>query len=210
MIHELAKNLNFKVSFNPLIVEQKRLFYTNRSLDLYVQMVELGSQLAYKYVLTKPFVFHDDVVVVPPGEEFSGYEKMLLPFDSYTWGLIMFTFVTAFTTIFILNLTTLQIQSFVYGKNVKTPSLNILAVLFGISQIILPGRTFGRFLVINFVIFCLILRTAWQGKLFEFMQKDLRQQEIQSIEEIIEKNFTLYTSSENFQFLYKDMDIAKR
>lgn len=42
-----------------------------------------------------------------------------------------------------------------------------------------------------FIMFSLIIRTAWQGKMFEFMQKNMTKPQIQSIDELAEKNFTI-------------------
>lgn len=44
----------------------------------------------------------------------------------------------------------------------------------------------------TFIVYSLIIRTAWQGKMFEFLQKNLTKPEIQSVEEMIDRNFSLY------------------
>jgi hypothetical protein len=128
---------------------------------------------------------------VPPGEEYNNYEKLIFPFDDDTWKLITFTFVAAFVTIFILNFTSVKLRNFVFGPNVPSPSLNVAAHFFKIGQTIMPGKSFARFLVMSYILYCLIIRTAWQSKMFEFLQKEMRKPEVQSLEELAERNFTV-------------------
>jgi hypothetical protein len=60
----------------------------------------------------------------------------------------------------------------------------------------LPGRNFARYILMVYVLFCLILRSAYLGKQFEFMFKDIRPKDVETIEELIEKNFTIYADLE--------------
>lgn len=76
-------------------------------------------------------------------------------------------------------------------------------------MIVLPGRNFSRYLLTLFILFCLVIRTAYQGKQFELLQKDIRPADVESIDEMIERNFTL-----NFpitkQMFFEQMDFMKR
>lgn len=66
--------------------------------------------------------------------------------------------------------------------------------MFGSGLRVLPGRNFARFLLLSFVLFCLVIRTAYQGKQFEFIQKDMQKGNIKTIEQMIESNFTIMFS----------------
>lgn len=76
-------------------------------------------------------------------------------------------------------------------------------------MIILPGRNFARYLLTLFILFCLVIRTAYQGKQFEFLQKEMRPADVATIEEMIERNFTFHFL-EDYKFLYDEMDFVKR
>jgi hypothetical protein len=65
--------------------------------------------------------------------------------------------------------------------------------------IVLPARNFARFNLILYILFCLIIRTAYQGVQFELMLKEVRPRDVQSIDELIEKNFTIYAHSFNLK-----------
>lgn len=60
-----------------------------------------------------------------------------------------------------------------------------------------------------FILFSLVMRTAYQGKQFEFMKKEMRRPDVQTIDEMIEQNFTLIYHRANLQF-YADMDFMKK
>src|SRR5690349_25032442 len=132
-----------------------------------------------------------------------------MPFDFFTWALIASTFLASFLAILILYFVKRSIRDFVIGSNVMAPSLNVVQIFFGISQIVVPRTNFARYLTMLFILFCLIIRTAWQGKMYEFMQKDVAKPEPETVEEMIEQGFTFYTEP-LFKFNHGQTEIAKR
>lgn len=60
-----------------------------------------------------------------------------------------------------------------------------------------------------YVLFCLIIRTAYQGKKFELIQKEMRPPDVENVDEMIRDNFTIYIWFDNFK-LFEDMEIFKR
>lgn len=210
-LYGLESDLNYTVVLNPFLRPEHTYFYRNVSVDLFAleHCYNYYDEDNETFFITRPYVYKEISLAVPPGEKFSGYEKLFLPFDLRTWILIVMTFVAAFLTIFLLTFATQQIRNFVYGMNVNTPWLNVAAHFFGISQVVLPGRNFARFMTMMFILYSLIIRTAWQGKMFEFLQKDMRKPEIQSLEELIRKNYTLLIHK-GFQDRYvEDLGIMK-
>lgn len=53
------------------------------------------------------------------------------------------------------------------------------------------------------------MRTAYQGMQFEFMMKEMRRPDVQTIDEMIEKNFTLYMPDAKFKH-FSNMDFMNR
>ena len=214
LFEQLQNHLNFTSIVNPYQSGTDQYFKMNLSFDYkvlescYNTYVEENS-LSYATFLTRPYTFSRNLMAVPPGEEYSGYEKLLMPFDKHTWSLIFAVFIIAFSAIFILTITSASMKQFVFGKNVKTPSLNVAMIFFGITIRNMPRKNFARFITLLFIIYSLIIRTAWQGKMFQFLQKNITKREIQSIHEMIEKNFTFYMN-EGFTMWYNDSDLVKR
>lgn len=104
------------------------------------------------------------------GDPISSYEKFITPFDAETWICCGLFFGCSFLIIFIINLMkNRQIQQFIYGTQVQYPAFNILVAFFGQSQNVLPSRSFARFLLMIFILFCLVTRTAYQGVQFDMI-----------------------------------------
>jgi hypothetical protein len=65
----------------------------------------------------------------------------------------------------------------------------MIAAILGLQQNRLPRRNFARFLLMMFLIFCLVLRNIYQGALYQFLQSDGRHKTPQTISELIEQKY---------------------
>ena len=183
-----SEKYNFKPYLLELVNEYIRPevhFHMFRSTSIYGRLLHMST----------PFVEIHDVVIATPGDFYGSYEKLLLPFDDMTWKLLHFTFLVAFFAIFIINMLPKFIQNRVYGENNKHPALNVVSTFFGIAQFKLPIRSIPRFILIVFVFFCLIFRTCYQSKLFEFLTSSPRHPSPKTIKDLKDGSYTLYTTS---------------
>lgn len=166
IIHEISKNLNFEFSLkSDLLSDPDNPFDCLIGYGRYNFYYEIANDS----FLTWPYIYLNDVIAVPPGLEYDNYEKFVIAFDYETWIFIILIFAIALLMIFIMRFTKPEHRNFVFGRNISSPSLNIVMIFFGVSQIKLPGRNFARYIMMVFILYCLIIRTAWQGKIFEFM-----------------------------------------
>lgn len=101
------------------------------------------------------------------------------------------------------------IYDFVIGKNVRTPMFNILGVMYGNPLATLPKRNFARFLVMNFILYYLIIRTVYQGGIYKILKYRQRKPELSSIDEIMEKGYDFYLY-ETFASRAQDMKFYSR
>jgi hypothetical protein len=67
--------------------------------------------------------------------------------------------------------------------------------LLGGGQFRLPGRSFARFILMMFILFCLVMRTAYQAKQFDQMTNVLRRIKMTTIDELVDNKYTLLTGS---------------
>jgi len=169
-----------------------------------IQFVPLSKQSSN----VAPFYQNEFYFIVPRGEPLSELDILLLAFDAATWYLIISTFTTAFAFIFIIKvLKATTVRNFVFGRNISSPALNILAVFFGISLVALPRRNFARFTLTLFIIWSLIIRTCYNGLLFEYLQSDKHHPAIQTIEELLTKNFTYFAALNFFDSVERESDL---
>lgn len=139
------------------------------------------------------------VFVVPPGRSLNDFEKLLQPFDAEIWISLLTVLIVALLVIATINLRLKNLKSFVFGSNNRHPTMNLMIVIIGGTQSNMPKRNFSRFLLLMFVILCLVLRSAYVGSLYNFLQLNKYYNKIDTIEELVEQNYDLYMyKSEEF------------
>jgi Bacterial extracellular solute-binding proteins, family 3 len=150
---------------------------------------------------TIPFNNDYSVLIVPPGREFSSFEKLVYPFSRIIWIALVISIIAGYFVIFVLQFTSKKIQELIIGENVNHPNLNLWNALFGGSQPKLPVKNFARILLMTFIIFSLNIRTIYQGSMFQLIHSNKKHDQIQSIEEIVEKNFKVYVLMTSVEFI---------
>ena len=209
MIETLASYLNFTFTYD--------VHWSDKELDIFdfdwwifatltIESLhyDAGSPSSY------PVCSSSDVFVVPPGELFTSWEKLLMPFDRQTWTWLGIVFAAAFLVILFVKIRkSPSLHEFIIGFNVTTPTLNVVAIFMGIGQLFLPQKIVARFIFINFVLFSLIMRTAYQGKYFEFLTSDMNKKPIQTVEELLVNNFTVIVDEQAAFYLHR-LDIFQR
>jgi hypothetical protein len=206
-IFELTKHYhNYTVRFEGVEFEQDW-----QSAKQHTEIISINDSNVYFEILpinnAHPGVLPTNVVnnfhasmFVTPAEKYTQYEKFFLPFDLHTWILVSITFLVTFVSIIIINRFSKSVRSLFYGQNVDTPIWNVISIFFGISQTKLPTKNFSRFILVLFIYFCLIFRTCFQSKFFEFMTSEPRKSPPKTIEDLIERNYVIYTTSLNEEF----------
>lgn len=165
----------------------------------------------YKHGHFLPYFMEERIsFLLATPEPYSAYEKLLLPFDDTTWIFFIAVFIYSFLTILVINLVSRKFQDMFYGKNVNTPVFNVVGTFFGISQTKLPDANFPRILLMTFILYCLVLRTAYQGVLFEYVATDMRRPYPTTIDELYEKNYIIYAKLDSITRLNAMISGPKR
>lgn len=142
---------------------------------------------------TTRMVYADKLILaVPPPFLIDVMAKIFLPFTFASWISISLVAFLACCTIITLRFTPKIFHDYVVGNNVKGSMLNVCNIFLGGPQQILPRSNFPRFLLANFLIFTLIIRSVYQGKVFDIMKSDVHTVELKTIDEFIEHQFTFY------------------
>lgn len=129
---------------------------------------------------------------MPPGRELSPLDKLLFPFTLIVWILLLSCIVIAIVVIIGVEWRSKSLQNFIFGAQVRNPILNILNALLGGAQNRLPRGTFARFLLMNFLVFSLNVRTLYLGSMYHLMQSNRKYSELQSIDEIVADELKIY------------------
>ncbi|CAO1409276.1 unnamed protein product [Diamesa serratosioi] len=150
------------------------------------------------------------VWMVPRGRELTSFSKIIKPFQLDLWISVTVVFIISLLGVVVINRCSINIRNYVMGKNVTSPSLNILNICFGGSLVKTPTRNFARFLVCMFMLYCIIIRTSYQGALFRFMKLDPREQIAGSVQEMMERNYLFYMRVTSIEHVNQFPDILKR
>ncbi|XP_058811317.1 uncharacterized protein LOC131676212 [Topomyia yanbarensis] len=149
--------------------------------------------LRHKYMsLSQIYHYSELVVVVSPGQEFEAFEKLLLPYSNTLWFAFVGCIVCGFLVIISIARMPAAVQSFVFGRLVRTPLLNLINVLFGGSLNKLPGRNFARFLLAVWFSYGIILRSIYQQALFNFIQHSPNHSTPSTFEQLVDSDYGIY------------------
>lgn len=201
-LNALAKSLRFKVDY-VYIGKEGVLLENGTAEGIYKKLVDAKADMAIadmwlksnrlKFIdATSSYINQQIAFVIPPGLELTSFEKYLRPMDAWTWIISMITIALAFIVIYVVKRKPMHVQNFVFGDRVRDPYLNVLVGLFGGSQTVLPLQNFARFLLMMYLIFCLIMRSLYQGSLYRFLQTKIYHKEVQSIDEMILRDYRFY------------------
>jgi hypothetical protein len=166
---------------------------SRKEIDLILGYMFLKESRLKLFDASESIMMNELVFLIPPGRKLTPFEKLLQPFDIIVWILFSITLLIGFTVICLLNFKYKSCRAFVFGDKVNHPVLNMLIAVLGSQQKILPKTNFARFILMMFLILCLVLRSIYQGSLFQFLQSDGRKKEVQTIREMIEQDFTFYS-----------------
>lgn len=145
---------------------------------------------------SSPYLYSSLLYAVPKGEPYTALEKLFLPFKLQIWILMgMLLLFALITTTFLSD----KKVKFLAGDHNKTPFLNTVSLLFGGAVTVSPKRNFARTVFIIWIFSCIVVRSAFQGSLFEYIQKPRNAPSASSLNELIDRNYTLYMSTAIFQ-----------
>jgi hypothetical protein len=220
LVQELSRKFNFYT--NITYIQQTGVFFENGTATGSFQLLREGQvdMIISGWLLkhfrlnffdaSVPYNFDHIIFVIPPGRTFTSMENLIYPFTSAVWLFIGLCFFFGLCVIVIVKQLSKQVQSFVFGSNVNHPILNLITTFLGGSQTLLPRRNFARFLLITFIFYSLVIRTVYQGLFYELLRTNKKFNDMQSINEIIEKDFKFYAASGIADFLKGTESINRR
>jgi hypothetical protein len=202
-VNHFGKFLNFRPVFrnyqtvigtihkNKTATGLLKLVYKNE-VDVIIGMISLQQSRA-EFLSATSMIYADKMIlVVPPPSLISPLAKIVLPFHVYSWIAIGTLVIVVCTVIVFLKFLPRVFHNYVIGVNVKSSLLNVWNLLLGGSQAKLPRSNFPRFLLAKFLIFALIIRSLYQGAIFDIIKNDISTVELDSIDDFIEDGFTFY------------------
>jgi hypothetical protein len=212
LISTIAESLNFKI--NTTFIGPYGYFLLNGTAQGALKgLLDNKADLSISNWLLKlnrlPFLdvatshYNDALVfIIPPGAEIGPLEKLIYPFQTIVWIAIIACYLIGTVVIIIIKKQPVTVQDLIFGENVRHPHWNHYMGILGGGQDVLPNNFFARFILMMFLIYTLVIRTAFQGLYFELMQSDGKHKEAQSIDDMIARDYKFHMTlliADNFQ-----------
>lgn len=123
------------------------------------------------------------------GEQISSIRKLFYPFHIDMWLGLLILFIVGYFIILLL-------QSFEYYliESIKNNLLffNMINIFLGGSMHRIDSSTFLRILLGIWFLVCVIIRTSYQGSLFNFLQSNKHIIQLDTIDKVLESDYNIY------------------
>ncbi|KFB41836.1 AGAP000714-PA-like protein [Anopheles sinensis] len=149
------------------------------------------------------------VLAVPPGAPYTSLEKFRFPFRAPVWLLLLLMLVIGSLVIGLLRRRHVSIQRLVFGAISSHPWFSMINVLLGGGLYRQPGRNFARALLIQWLAGTLILRNAYTGSMFKFLQAARNHSTPETVPALLEAGYELYMYR-NYSFVFDANPVIKR
>ncbi|KAG5675518.1 hypothetical protein PVAND_005414 [Polypedilum vanderplanki] len=220
LLRVISQRMNFTLKL--VLCLDQGMFYENGTIDGAAKLVidrEVNMTIGYtpmsserNYFMMPSYIYHTSnlIWIVPPGRLLSSMEKLGKPFGLLLWIFVSLIFIVSFFTVIALKFQSKIVQNFVFGREISTPSLNILNVFFGNSLHKLPKRNFARFILGFFMFYCLVIRSSYQGALFNFMRGDFRESHVKTIEAMAKRDFKFHVVKSSLDSVHELPEVMNR
>jgi Bacterial extracellular solute-binding proteins, family 3 len=129
------------------------------------------TELRSKFIqFTQAYFSISMVVMIPRGAQLSAFQKLFRPFELPVWIFVAVFLFIACCAVIVIRCQSRKIQILFFDRNINAPMMEMLVILFGSSQHVMPRKSFSRLLLMSFAIYCFVIRTIYTGSLYKFLQ----------------------------------------
>lgn len=217
----LSEVLNFKLNFTILteLAAWGMVFDNGTSTGAIKNLLDFKADIIIgdyylrsariKYMDASASYFTADIVfIIPPGRTLVSIEKLLQPFSRTVWILLSASLLFALLMTF--GLSHKSWRKLNNGNKMFDLYFKMLSVLLGVSLPRLPRKLANRLLLISFTISCISLQAIYQGLLFKFLQTESKLREVQSIDEMVDNDFDVYSYDSMLEVIQSESRITER
>lgn len=137
---------------------------------------------------TKAYIHMSLQFVFPYKNSETSFAKFLKPFQKLTWYYICLIFCLGAILIIILKFTKRSTRNFIIGPT-NTPLFDLITIFLKNPITRTANRNFARTLTIYWMWLSLIISTAYQGTLFQYLQRTETAIPIYTIDELVKDGF---------------------
>lgn len=125
-------------------------------------------------------------------EPWSSLEIIAYPFDLNIWIVLLILILFILSSSHILHYLCENYLKFIYGFSSSSfINANMIAILLGQTAHVLPRRNFSRYILFMWILLTMILRSIYQGSLFEFLKSQKTLALPDSTQDLTERKYQL-------------------
>lgn len=146
LIETLASHFNF----DPVFKQAGAIEENQVPVDVSLSPRRIVEKTDDEFV-TATFTSYEENYLIPPGELYTSVEKLILPFDLYTWLLLAALFLISAVMVIVVKRSEIrQIEDASMG--------NFFVKMLGLPHFTLPNKNLTRFLMSMFIVYSAIMR----------------------------------------------------
>ncbi|XP_055842652.1 uncharacterized protein LOC129909603 [Episyrphus balteatus] len=206
LIRELSSTLNFKLELLPF-PESRSYIENTTCYGSFLEIKNGKADIAIggfsgsdpgRWLFSQSHVYHSSpFVYVVRTRELSPLDRLAKPFSHQLWMLLAGFLIIGLVFLLILRLLKIEIRQYILGDD-NNPTLNFFAILLGYSmnQTPSPSRNFARYTLLLLLLLTLVIRSAYQGSLYDAIRRDGFVRIPSGYKEIVEWNYKILISPE--------------
>lgn len=133
-------------------------------------------------------------IVSSKTDAYDPFAKLLLPFDTEIWIILIFIFIFGNAIAYIVTYLNRHLQHLILGRRNNTPTYNMVVISLGGPVDKDPEIPFSRFLLMLWLLATFVLRVVYQGLMFHFIRNDLHKPPPGAIEDLVTNNYRILMS----------------
>ncbi|KAM7347468.1 uncharacterized protein ACRADG_007034, partial [Cochliomyia hominivorax] len=210
----MSKSMNFKMKFKiPQILDRGDVYPNGTATGLMGMIMNAEANITIMTMMnskkrakiaqpSNTYLHIPYVLAIPLGPKMTSLQRLIKPFHYIIWFYFSCSLMLGILFIYILRFSgRSKLMDFIFGQGNRTPFTNLISTLFGVSIINLPKRNFARFLLVVFLLYTIIFRSAYSGALYNLLQDGRHRHTYKSINELVDNNFTIYGFPEILKLL---------
>lgn len=184
IVKALSRSLNFSID---VIYNSSVLGYDtclervrNDEAEMFIGNVLIDRTNVALMDFTFPIYFEHLKFIIPPGRTYTAAQNLARVFDSMTWTFILIVLLPVGVMVISISFQTKKVKMYAFGAGYSNAFMDYLATILGVGVSTSPNAHRPQLIIVKFVFLCFIVRSIYQGSLFNLLQSGARTRPIQS------------------------------
>ncbi|XP_075158060.1 ionotropic receptor 7b [Haematobia irritans] len=167
--------------------------------------------LSDSYTPSQPYFLSSYCFVISArSQPFGGFTKLLLPFSKEIWIILAFLFICGNLVIFSFSKMDGKLKHMLFGRKEQKYCYNMIVVCLGGPVPHDPGVPFSRFLLLIWLWASFVLRTVYEGLMYDFIRTDLKKVPPKTFQELVELNYYFLMTDKVYERIRNISQLSQR